>query len=91
MTDSPTFGQRIAAARVRRGWTQKELAARLGVGRRTLQRWEVDEEIPQLRAFAALVELLRLHPGNMLRALPPEPMSAYEAMVMGATLEREEA
>ena len=38
-----TYGQRVRTARVRRRWTREDLAARVGVERRTIARMEAGE------------------------------------------------
>lgn len=89
MSAEPTFGQRIAAARVtKRGWSQRELAARAGVSKRSVIRWENDQELPRLREFASIVEMLRIAPGPLLRAIPPD-VSPYEATVQALSGEGE--
>ncbi len=50
------IGARIAGLRERRGWSQEELARRLGVGRARLGKWETGEHAPppvQLLALKA--------------------------------------
>ncbi|MCL6640902.1 MAG: helix-turn-helix domain-containing protein [Candidatus Rokubacteria bacterium] len=40
LASEQSFGQRLRALRGERGWSQAELAARLGVSIATLSRWE---------------------------------------------------
>jgi Predicted transcription factor, homolog of eukaryotic MBF1 len=42
-----SLGKKIRAARQRRGWTQEELAARLGVGVTSIKNWESDKHEPK--------------------------------------------
>lgn len=42
----------IAAERMRRGWTQDDLAARVGVSTRTISNWESGRPIPRTRQLA---------------------------------------
>jgi transcriptional regulator with XRE-family HTH domain len=55
-----TLGAKIRQARKEAGYTNVEsLAVQLGVGQRTVQRWEADESEPtlaRLREVAALTE-----------------------------------
>jgi len=52
------LGRRIVARRERRGWKQAELAARLGVTRDQLGKWERGRNAPSLEDLAALSEVL---------------------------------
>lgn len=40
-------GKRIARLREARGWNQRQLAAMVGVGKRTVQNWEADATVPR--------------------------------------------
>jgi transcriptional regulator with XRE-family HTH domain len=42
----------VAAERTRRGWTQEELAARIGVSARTISNWEAGKPVPRTRLLA---------------------------------------
>ena len=48
----------LAAARVNAGYTQKEVAKRLNMGERTIQRWESGKTAPTVYKF---IELCRLY------------------------------
>ena len=48
----------LAAARVNAGYTQKEVAKRLNMGERTIQRWESGKTAPTVVKF---IELCRLY------------------------------
>jgi transcriptional regulator with XRE-family HTH domain len=58
VTTKTTLGARIRLARLEAGFRNSEsLAVRLGVGQRTIQRWETDKSEPsigRLREIAAL-------------------------------------
>ena len=49
-----TFGERLASARQDRGWTQADLAARLGVAESQILHWEL-YSLPDLMEFRSLV------------------------------------
>lgn len=51
------LGRRIRAARERKGWTQQELGAAVGVGLRTVGNWERGASVPRNR-LGKLVEVL---------------------------------
>lgn len=44
-----TFGERLRAARLRAGLTQRELAERIGVGQQVVSEWEMGKRVPDGR------------------------------------------
>jgi putative transcriptional regulator len=54
------LGRRIVEIRARRGWSQAELARRLGVPRERLGKWERGVNAPSLEDLAALSEVLEV-------------------------------
>ena len=57
-----TIGQRIAAARSAKGWTQAELAERLGKSRGTVVQYEQGNIEPPLKQVQRLADLLEVAP-----------------------------
>ena len=53
-----TTGQKIQALRKGRGLTQEQLAARPGVSRQAVSRWELDETLPDTQNLLPLKEAL---------------------------------
>lgn len=51
------MAERLKALRQEKGWTQEELAGRLGVALRTLQRWEGGKSQPSGMALRFLLDL----------------------------------
>lgn len=51
-------GDDIRQAREARGWTQQQLAAKVGVGQRTIGSWERGETVPKNR-MGRLIEIFR--------------------------------
>lgn len=47
-TRTVTWGEAVKAAREAKGWTQAELAARIGVSYSTVQKWEGPGQEPKL-------------------------------------------
>ncbi len=58
--DTATFGDRIAAAREALGYSQNQLAVRLGVRVGTLQNWESDRSEPRANKLQMLAGLLNV-------------------------------
>ncbi|HWI63254.1 MAG TPA: helix-turn-helix transcriptional regulator [Symbiobacteriaceae bacterium] len=56
---------RIAAMRQARGWSQAELALRLGVPRGTVAGWEVDQYLPPRALVGKMAQLLHCRPGDL--------------------------
>lgn len=61
-------GQQIATARQQRGWTQRELGERLGIGSSLVAKWEQGTRIPP---FEWLVELDRVLDTELSRGAEP--------------------
>jgi transcriptional regulator with XRE-family HTH domain len=57
---------RIAELRKRRGWSQGDLAEKLGVEQPTIQRWESGAREPKFEQLFALAKVLDVQPGSLL-------------------------
>ena len=55
-------GERIRAARLARGWTHEELARRMNVNWRTVQRWQKGK-LPRLQTLLRLADVLGVPQG----------------------------
>lgn len=53
-----SFGQRLKSLRNQKRWTQKELAAKVGIGFSQFNKYEMGLHIPQLEKLIQLAELL---------------------------------
>ena len=56
--ETATFGDRVAGAREALGWSQKELADRLGVKGKTVKQWENDSAEPRANKLQMLAGML---------------------------------
>lgn len=61
-----SLGQRIGALRADRGWTQQQLAERLGISRVAVSHLETDLNTPGERTVALLAGLFRLEPHDLV-------------------------
>jgi transcriptional regulator with XRE-family HTH domain len=61
-----SLGQRIAALRGARGWTQQQLADRLGISRVAVSHLETDINTPGERTVALLAGLFRVEPHDLV-------------------------
>lgn len=68
-----SFGQRLRRLRRDRGLIQRDLARRIGVDRRTVQRYELGQIFPVPEILAALVVALDVRFEDLFTLLPPLP------------------
>lgn len=61
-----SLGKRIAARRAERGWTQQDLADRLGISRVAVSHLETDLNTPGERTVALLAGLFRMEPHDLV-------------------------
>jgi transcriptional regulator with XRE-family HTH domain len=61
-----SLGQRIATLRAERGWTQQQLADRLGISRVAVSHLETDLNTPSERTVALLAGLFRQEPHDLV-------------------------
>ena len=62
-----TLGEKILALRKARGWSQEDLAGRIGVTRQALSRWESDAAIPDTVNVVQLADLFGVSTDYLLR------------------------
>ncbi|MCU1453317.1 MAG: helix-turn-helix protein [Acidimicrobiales bacterium] len=78
------LGQRIAALRAERGWTQQQLADRLGVSRVAVSHLETDINTPGERTVALLAGLFRCEPHELVASTSYPPAKADRLPVVVA-------
>lgn len=67
------FGANLRDVREFRGWTQHELAARLGLTNTMVSFYETGRNVPTLARFAALCSTLGVGASDLLAGAYPEP------------------
>ena len=75
------FGRVLVSVREERGWTQGQLARRLGWSPQQLSRMEGGHREPMLSTILLLAAALDMDPGELVRraaAVMPLPMSGAE-------------
>ena len=70
-----SMGEFIAALRKSKGYTQQDLADRLGVSNKAISRWERDECAPDISVIPALAEMLEVTCDELLRGEKCNDMS----------------
>ncbi|MBE7087937.1 MAG: helix-turn-helix domain-containing protein [Clostridiales bacterium] len=73
-----TIGQFLATMRKSKGYTQQEVADRLGVSNRTLSAWETDKVYPDILALPALAELYGITVDEILKGARNSPTNMPE-------------
>ena len=69
-TEVMTWGRAVREGREARGWTQEELARRLGTHTSTIQKWEGGKTEPKLGQAQAVARLLGWAQSELLELLP---------------------
>lgn len=66
--ESRAIGREIASARVRRGWTQKDLARESRFDQSTIAKWELGKRSPKVEDLLTLARALGANAGAILDA-----------------------
>jgi DNA-binding XRE family transcriptional regulator len=66
----PTFARRMIALRGRRGWSQQDLARRLGVHQNSIAGWEAGKNEPSLHTFVAIASTFDVSLDDLWGAAP---------------------
>jgi ribosome-binding protein aMBF1 (putative translation factor) len=56
----------IREARIKKGWTQKELSFKMNVSLSTIKRWENRQTFPRFNEFHALSKILDLNVNDLV-------------------------
>ncbi len=80
MFDQEKIGLFLAQARKEKGWTQAELAEKLGVSNRSISRWETGKTMPDYSLLSPLCGALGLSVNELFAAerMPPPPVPQYD-------------
>lgn len=81
-------GSQIRAARMDRSWTQEQLAQRLGISLKNVQRFEAGGQNMQLRTLGKIAAALGVEPAVLITAPEPTLPSEREADRVAAALAR---
>jgi transcriptional regulator with XRE-family HTH domain len=81
-------GEKLRQERLRRGWTQSDLARRATVREQQIFRWERAENTPSADAVAALAGALEVDLGELYERPDPDDDEESETDRVAAELER---
>lgn len=73
------FREELPRARKARGWSQEDLAARVGVSRQAVSKWETGDAAPDLQKLVALADALDMSLDTLCGREPPAPAAADTA------------
>jgi transcriptional regulator with XRE-family HTH domain len=66
-----TFGERVATLRREKGWTQRELAFKIGIDQTYTSRIEADKFDPGLKLMASIAKAFGITPSELIRGVTP--------------------
>lgn len=78
------IGERIRAARRANGWTNEELAARVGVNWRTVQRWQ-SGALPRVKTLLKLADVLGVPQSYLVAEAEPPTLPELQRQVAELT------
>lgn len=87
-----SLGGKIADLRRQKGWSQENLAERLGVTRQSVSKWESDASVPDLDKIVSLSNLFGVSTDYLIKNDEPEsdqPQSEPSARYVSATQAQE--
>jgi len=70
---APIFGQRLAALRQERGWTQPQLAEQLGVSVKTVTYYERSAKNPTAKTLDRIADVFGVEPSELIHAADQRP------------------
>lgn len=71
------FADKIIEERKKNGWSQEELASKLGVSRQAVSKWESAGSIPDLKRILQMSELFGVTTDYLLKDEIEEPLNEY--------------
>ena len=70
----PLFGQKLAKLRKQHGWTQPDLAERLGVSVKTVTYYEREAENPTTKTIQRIAQVFNLTSGELMAGVDRSPL-----------------
>ncbi len=79
-TAADSIGSRIAAARKAKGFTQQDLAGKVGVSFQAVSKWETEQTLPDVALLTMIADTLGMTLDELVAGRPPAPGDAEAAM-----------
>jgi SOS-response transcriptional repressor LexA len=73
-----SIADRIAKARASKGWTQEQLAKKLGVGQESVHQWEAGKTVPNRKRIDLVASVLDMTPEELLFDAPLSKRAAWK-------------
>ena len=73
-----SLGRQIVKLRMQKQWKQKDPVAKLGINRRHLVRWELDQAKPRPKGMKLLAEVLGVTVEELVEEAERSPLSRIE-------------
>ena len=84
------LADKIIDLRKKNGWSQEELAEKLGVSRQSISKWEGAQSVPDMNRIIALSEIFGVSTDYLLKdEMEPEPNTAASTVEIPISVEEE--
>lgn len=83
MFNQVDFGKRVKAFRLRKNYTQKEIALRIGVSEQAISKWENGECLPDVYNLTLLAQVLHISVDSLLDTEIKKPEKIIETIKIG--------
>ena len=80
------FGQRLRQCRKEKGFSQEEVAERIGVSAQAISKWEKGEVLPDLFHFQILVQFYHVSADSLLEIEPENSEHVIETIKVGGAV-----
>lgn len=86
MIDQVSFGKRLRQCRKRKGFSQDEVAERIGVSAQAISKWEKGEVLPDLFHFQVLAQFYRVSADSLLELELDSAERVIETIKVGGAI-----
>lgn len=83
MFNQVDFGKRVKSFRLRKNYSQKEIALRIGVSEQAVSKWENGECLPDVYNLKLLAQILRISVDSLLDTEIQSPEKIVETLTIG--------
>lgn len=83
------FGERIKHFRLKRGFSQEELASQLNVSRTTISKWECSKQTPSIFDFLSLCSCFQVTLDQLIEPSSYKPDHLHDFQLLYLTRKRE--